>query len=255
MASACTRSKPRARAGSMPSCGGSACIGCWIRHVKLTHGFGRHLFLSQSCRELDFVAIGEYDCTISELAEALEQRGSLEDVSGLAWRSADGPCRSGERQLIVDMDELPWAAPVYKQFLNPRHYLFTIANQPMVMLISGRGCRARCFFCVYPQVMHGHDYRTRSPANVVAEMKWVQENMPEVREIVFEDDTFTSDRVRAQEIARLVKEEDVKLPFFANIRTNVDYETLAALKDAGLRQCATGFESGDATLLINMRKG
>ncbi|MGE5562867.1 MAG: B12-binding domain-containing radical SAM protein [Bacillota bacterium] len=209
----------------------------------------------ETCPELDFVAIGEYDYTISELAETLEHGGDLAAVAGLAWRGEDGPRRSGERKLITDMDELPWAAPVYKQFLNPRHYLFTIANQPMVMLISGRGCRARCFFCVYPQVMHGHDYRTRSPANVVAEMKWVQENMPEVREIVFEDDTFTSDRARAQEIARLVKAEGVKLPFFANIRTNVDYETLAALKDAGLRQCATGFESGDATLLINMRKG
>jgi radical SAM superfamily enzyme YgiQ (UPF0313 family) len=209
----------------------------------------------KSCPGLDYVAIGEYDYTISELAESLEQGRSVDTVPGLAWRDEDGPHRSAERPLIKDMDALPWAAPVYKQFLNPHHYLFTIANQPMVMLIGGRGCRARCFFCVYPQVMHGHDYRTRSPANVVAEMKWVQENMPEVKEIVFEDDTFTSDRARAQEIARLVKAEGVTLPFFANIRTNVDYETLTALKDAGLRQCATGFESGDATLLINMRKG
>jgi radical SAM superfamily enzyme YgiQ (UPF0313 family) len=103
--------------------------------------------------------------------------------------------------------------------------------------------------------MHGHDYRTRSPANVVAEMKWIQENMPEVREVVFEDDTFTSDRERAKEIARLVKQEGIRLPFFANIRVNVDRETLSALKQAGLRQCATGFESGDKTLLLNMRKG
>lgn len=207
------------------------------------------------CLALDFVAVGEYDKTISELAGALDKGASFKDVTGLAWRSEKGPVRSGERALIQDMDELPWVAPVYKEFLNPRHYLFTIANQPMVMLIGGRGCRARCFFCVYPQVMHGHDYRTRSPADVVAEMKWIQDNMPEVREIVFEDDTFTSDRPRAQEIARLVKQEGVTLPFFANIRVNVDYETLAALKEAGLRQCATGFESGDATLLVNMRKG
>ncbi|MCB2059966.1 MAG: radical SAM protein [Novosphingobium sp.] len=207
------------------------------------------------CEALDFVTVGEYDYTISELAEALDKGEGTEDVLGLAWRGGNGPQRSGERPLITDMDALPWAAPVYKKFLNPRNYLFTIANSPMVMLISGRGCRARCFYCVYPQVMHGHDYRTRSPADVVAEMKWIQENMPEVKEIVFEDDTFTSDRARAQEIAHLVKQEGVTLPFFANIRVNVDHDTLAALKDAGLRQCATGFESGDATLLVNMRKG
>jgi len=209
----------------------------------------------KQCPELDYVAVGEYDFTISELAEAIEANKPATRVDGLAWRSGKGSRRSNERALVTDMDSLPWIAPVYKQFLNPHQYLFTIANQPMVMLIGGRGCRARCFFCVYPQVMHGHDYRTRSPADVVAEMKWIQENMPEVQEVVFEDDTFTSDRERAREIARLVKQEGIRLPFFANIRVNVDYETLKALKEAGLRQCATGFESGDKTLLINMRKG
>ena len=204
---------------------------------------------------LDFVAIGEYDITITALANAIEQLMDPYGVEGLAWRGPNGPERNGNRALITDMDELPWIAPVYKQFLSPRNYLFTIANQPMVMLISGRGCRARCFFCVYPQVMHGHDYRTRSAADVVAEMKWIQDNMPEVQEIVFEDDTFTSDRERAKEIARLVKQEGITLPWFANIRVNVDYETLRALKEAGLRQCACGFESGDPTVLINMRKG
>jgi radical SAM superfamily enzyme YgiQ (UPF0313 family) len=220
-----------------------------------THVTARWEEALQQAEELDYVAIGEYDFTISELAEALDGGVDPAQVDGLAWRSAQGPRRGKERSLVQDMDSLPWIAPVYKEFLNPRNYLFTIANQPMVMLIGGRGCRARCFYCVYPQLMHGHDYRTRSPSDVVAEMKWIQENMPEVQEVVFEDDTFTSDRERAREIARLVKQEGVRLPFFANIRVNVDYETLKALKEAGLRQCATGFESGDKTLLLNMRKG
>src|SRR5690606_39022943 len=144
------------------------------------------------------------------------------------------PVRGPARLPIEDMDSLPWIAPIYERFLTPENYLFTIAGHPMVMLIGGRGCTARCFYCVYPQVMHGHVYRTRSPAHLVGEMKWVQENLPQVREIVFEDDTFTSDRPRAREIARLVKEAGVRLPWFANIRTNVDYETLAALKESGL---------------------
>lgn len=220
-----------------------------------THVTARWEEALRQCPTLDHVAIGEYDYTISELAEALDAGKPVASIDGLAWRESDGAKRSKERRLITDMNALPWIAPVYKQFLNPRHYLFTIANQPMIMLIGGRGCKARCFYCVYPQVMHGHDYRTRSAADVVAEMKWIQDNMPEVQEIVFEDDTFTSDRERAQEIARLVKQEGIRLPFFANIRVNIDYETLKSLKEAGLRQCATGFESGDKTLLLNMRKG
>ena len=221
-----------------------------------THATAEWRHALERCPELDFVAIGEYDFTILELAEALQQQASNPGhIAALATRIGGRPVRGPARPPIEDMDSLPWIAPIYKRFLTPRHYLFTIATHPMVMLIGGRGCTARCFYCVYPQVMHGHTYRTRSPEHLVCEMKWIQEHMPEVREIVFEDDTFTSDRTRAREIARLVREQGVRLPWFANVRTNIDFDTLAALKESGLRECATGFESGDDLVLANMRKG
>jgi len=125
----------------------------------------------------------------------------------------------------------------------------------MVMLIGGRGCVAKCTYCVYPQVMHGHAYRTRSPESVVGEMKWIQDHLPQVKEIVFEDDTFTGDRDYAKRVAELVREKGVTLPWFANVRTNTDRETLSLMKQAGFRCCATGFESGDDILLKNMWKG
>jgi anaerobic magnesium-protoporphyrin IX monomethyl ester cyclase len=214
--------------------------------------------------EIDFVAIGEYDYIVRDLAIALSESASSSDawlarlatIPALGFRRADGsPARGPVRPPIANVDELPWIAPIYKRFLNPRHYYFSLASNPMVMLIGGRGCQAKCTFCVYPQVMHGHQYRTRSPASIVGEMKWVQDHMPEVREIVFEDDTFTGDRAFATEVARLVKEQGVRLKWFANVRANVDKETLAHMAEAGFRCCATGFESGDALLLKNMWKG
>jgi len=213
---------------------------------------------------VDFVAIGEYDYVVRDLATALVEGKTasaagcegLADIAGLGSRSGDGAPRRGPvRPPIDDVDELPWIAPIYKRFLDPRHYYFSLASYPMVMLIGGRGCLAKCTYCVYPQVMHGHRYRTRSPASIVGEMKWVQDHMPQVREIVFEDDTFTGDREFAKEVARLVREQGVRLKWFANVRTNVDKETLAHMVEAGFRCCATGFESGDAVLLKNMWKG
>lgn len=206
-------------------------------------------------RQLDFVAIGEYDFTLLELANCLANKDDPADVAGLAFLHNNKPIQTAVRLPIENMDKLPWISPIYKRFLNINNYLFTIATHPMVMLIGGRGCKAKCFYCVYPQVMHGHAYRTRSPEHLVGEMKWIQENMPEINEIVFEDDTFTSDRKWAKEVARQIQEQGVTLPWFANIRTNTDYETLTALKSAGLRECATGFESADNTILLNMRKG
>lgn len=214
-----------------------------------------------ACELIDFVAIGEYDYIVRDLAAALQTDGEvaadrLLAIPALGLRTAAGsPARGPVRPPIDDVDALPWIAPIYKRFLEPRNYVFTLASHPMVMLIGGRGCQAKCTFCVYPQVMHGHEYRTRSPASIVGEMKWVQDNMPEVREIVFEDDTFTADREFAQEVARLVKAHGVRLPWFANVRVNVDRATLSHMAEAGFRCCATGFESGDPVLLKNIWKG
>ncbi|MEL6182593.1 MAG: radical SAM protein, partial [Myxococcota bacterium] len=220
-----------------------------------THATAEWQVALKQCPELDFVAIGEFDLTIVELAKALEEGKDPARVPGVGLMRDGEPVRGPARLPIEDMDTLPWIAPIYKRFLTPHNYLFTNAHQPMLMLIGGRGCKSRCFFCVYPQVMHGHTYRTRSPEHLVGEMKWIEDNMPEVKEIVFEDDTFTSDRAWAQRTAALIKEKGVTIPWFANIRTNVDYETLKALRQAGLRECATGFESADKTVLANMRKG
>ena len=206
--------------------------------------------------EIDYVAIGEYDETIAELADRLgDGREDVSDIPGLAFRNNGAPARSNNRPLIENLDALPWIAPIYKRFLDPRDYYFNLSYYPMVMLIGGRGCNSTCFYCVYPQVVHGHRYRHRSPEHIVGEMLWVQENMPEVKEITFEDDNFAADRQYAREFAALVKEKGVRLPFFANLRTTVDFETLKALKEAGLRNCAVGFESGDDVILRNMRKG
>jgi anaerobic magnesium-protoporphyrin IX monomethyl ester cyclase len=206
--------------------------------------------------EIDVAAIGEYDYTILELADMLEtNRKNYGEIFGLAFRRGANAVRSADRPLIQNLDDLPWIAPIYKRFLNPKNYYFNLSYYPMIMLIGGRGCNSMCFYCVYPQVVHGHAYRHRSPENIVGEMLWVQENMPEVREITFEDDNFGADRHYARRFAELVRERGVRLPFFANLRTTVDAETLKALRDAGLRNCAVGFESGDDQILRNMRKG
>lgn len=204
---------------------------------------------------VDVAAIGEYDLTIAELADALENNRPISAVPGIAFNDKGAIRRTAERPLIENLDDLPWIAPIYKRFLNPHDYYFNLSYHPMVMLIGGRGCNAVCFYCVYPQVVHGHRYRHRSPANIIGEMLWVQENMPEIREITFEDDNFAADRKFARDFAELVREKGVKLPFFANLRTTVDFETLKALKEAGLRNTAVGFESGDDGILRNMRKG
>lgn len=204
---------------------------------------------------LDGALLGEYDLTAVELARSLAANADLHDVAGLALVAGDQVTRTAARAPVDNLDDLPWVAPIYKRFLPIDAYNFSLAHHPMVMLISGRGCPNNCFFCLYPQVMHGRRYRARSPEHVVGEMEYIAREMPEVREIVFEDDTFTADENRAIEIARLKTERGITLPFFANLRVNTQPETIRALVAAGLRSCAVGFEAAGEEALAHMQKG
>jgi radical SAM superfamily enzyme YgiQ (UPF0313 family) len=77
--------------------------------------------------------------------------------------------------------------------------------------------------------------------------------MPEVREIMFDDDTFTDSRPRAEEIARGLGKLGVT--WSCNAKANVPYSTLKAMKENGLRLLLVGYESGDDTILLNIKKG
>ena len=201
------------------------------------------------------VATAEYDLTVAELADALNSDADPLSVPGLIWRQDGEIQRSPRRQLLEDLDQLPWIAPVYKQFLDVRNYYFGLANFPMLMLISGRGCPSRCFYCVYPQIMHGHQYRVRSAEHLVGEMAWIERNLPQIREIVFEDDTFGASPRRTEAICEEILRRNIRLPWFANLRVNTSARLLKLMRRAGLRNCAVGFESGSPELLKAMRKG
>jgi radical SAM superfamily enzyme YgiQ (UPF0313 family) len=155
--------------------------------------------------------------------------------------------------MIENMDELPWVAPVYKRDLKIDNYFIGYLKHPYVSIYTGRGCRSKCTFCLWPQTVGGHRYRVRSPQNVVDEVRWIQENMPEVKEIFFDDDTFTDFRPRAEEIARGLGKLGVT--WSCNAKANVPYQTLKVMKDNGLRLLLVGYESGNDQILHNIRKG
>ena len=204
---------------------------------------------------LDAVAVGEYDYTIRDLAQALETGESPSTVPGLAWRRADGAItRPEEREKIEDLDALPFVASVYKKHLQYKNYFFAAAQYPMMMIITGRGCPFKCFFCVYPQVFHSRKYRQRSPENVVAEFEYIKTNFPEVREVAIEDDCFTANPGRVRAICRLLIERKLGMTWYCNARGDVDYETLKLMRRAGCRLVIVGFESANQQVLDLMHK-
>jgi hopanoid biosynthesis associated radical SAM protein HpnJ len=199
---------------------------------------------------IDFVAREEFDFTIAEIAAGRP----LAEVTGVTYRDPDGgAAATADRPVLEDMDRLPYVTDVYHRDLTIEDYYIGYLKHPYVSLYTGRGCRSRCTFCLWPQTVGGHRYRTRSTAHVLGEMARIRELFPQVKEVFFDDDTFTDDRRRAEEIARGMGR--LGLTWSCNAKANVPYETLKVLRDNGLRLLLVGYESGNQQILINIKKG
>lgn len=204
----------------------------------------------------DGIVSGEYEIPLMALAGALERGEDPNDVPGLWLRGdRDGHRFTGTAGMLEDLDALPFVSSVYASHLDVRHYNNPNALYPQVMVMGGRGCPHGCTFCVFPQILQGRGFRCRSVENIVAEMLWVEQNLPEVRAVFFEDDTISVDRERLRRLARTMIDSGVTISWSSNMRANVDPETLELCAEAGLRQVCVGFESGSDTMLANMHKG
>jgi len=206
---------------------------------------------------IDFVAREEYDFTILEIAEGKP----LAEVAGITWRGPEGAfIRNKDRAPIEDMDVLPMVSPVYKRDLTIEKYFGGYLRHPYVSFYTGRGCKSRCTFCLWPQTISGHNYRVRSIPKVIEEVEYILRELPQVKEIFFDDDTLTDNRPRVEELARELGRLGFGKPGFpaswsCNAKANVPYDTLKIMKEGGCRLLLVGYESGNQKILHNIKKG
>jgi len=209
---------------------------------------------------LEAVAVREYELTVRDWLEAKSCGADLSAVDGLVWRNTN----SGEsetisnkpREPIKNLDELPFVSEVYKRFLHTPDYFYGHSLWPLVVFDTSRGCPYHCSFCVYPQTFSGHIMRYRSVANVADEFEFVSREMPEIKTVMLEDDTFIISKPRTMELAQELIRRANKLPFDANCRADIgaEGELLSALHKAGARLFCVGFESGDVDVINGMKK-
>src|SRR6476660_1680143 len=199
---------------------------------------------------IDFVARNEFDFTIKEVAEGRD----LARIAGVSWRRADGSIVHNEdRAILPNMDELPFVTPVYKRDLVIENYFGGYLKHPYISFYTGRGCKSRCTFCLWPQTVGGHRYRVRSVGHVMDELAWARSAFPQVKEFFFDDDTLTDNLPRVEALAREIGK--LGLTWSCNAKANVPRQTLKAMKDNGLRLLLVGYESGNQRILHNIKKG
>ena len=200
---------------------------------------------------IDIAARKEFDHSMVEVAQDME----WEKIAGISYRAGGALHHNPDRPMLTNeqLDQLPFVTEVYDQNLDYLKYNSPYCHYPYVSMYTGRGCPARCTFCLWPQVTQGHQYRVRSPENVYEEVAAMKSKFPKMKELFFDDDTFTADAARARKIAQLLK--PLGITWSTNSRANVDYETLKVMKEGGLRLFVVGYESGNAEILKNIKKG
>lgn len=200
-------------------------------------------------KAIDFVTTGEFDFAVAEIAKGTP----LDRVAGIAYRENGNVKRTPDRPPLQDLDSLPFVTDVYARDLVIEQYYNGYLKHPYVSFYTGRGCRARCTYCLWPQTISGHVYRVRSTEKVYDEMVNAKRLFPQAKEFFLDDATFTDNPSRAMEIAGRFK--GLGITWSCNARPNVAKDTLRVLKESGLRLLTVGFESGNQQILNNIKKG
>jgi radical SAM superfamily enzyme YgiQ (UPF0313 family) len=205
---------------------------------------------------VDAVVRGEFEFTAADLARALDDGTSLDQVAGLTCRDASGDVhRNPDRPLFEPLDGMPFPARHIVKGDGYRAGIYS-GGSPTAM-VSSRGCPYRCTFCLWPDVLYGHKFRARSAKNVVDEIEEAVRTYGH-DEIYFDDDTFTIDRQRVMDICRMIQERGLEkeVEWIAQCRVDtVDREMLEAMKAANCGYILFGVESGSPQMLKRMKKG
>lgn len=217
-----------------------------------THASAMPKSVLESAPELSGVIIGEYETPLEEIVRAFGEGKGFDNLEGVY--TLHNPITTRNRYL-ENLEERPFVSEIYKRFVPIEAYFNPNAHYPMVAIFTGRGCPFRCSFCVFPQTLTGHCYRKRSVDSIIEEFAWIEQNLPQVKGVFIEDDTFTADPERVMEFCRKFRGMNSKLSWSANARADVSLELLQEMKKSGLRALCAGFESGSQKLLNNICKG
>jgi len=201
------------------------------------------------CRSIDAVIRREFDYPSLEIS----QNRPWSQIKGLTYRKGKQIIKNEEREIVKDLDKIPFVSKIYKRDLKINSYHLPFALYPYISIYAGRGCPNRCTFCLWPQTFTGHLYRKRTVDNVIQEIIYIKKNLPQIKEIFFDDDTFTIDKKWVIEFCNKVA--PLLVTWSCNARADLDFSLLRKMKKAGCRVLVVGYESADDQILFNIKKG
>jgi anaerobic magnesium-protoporphyrin IX monomethyl ester cyclase len=202
----------------------------------------------------DFVLLGEAEQTLTELIAAIEQQTDFLSIAGIAYQQNTAIIKTVKRNVLKDLDSLPFPAwdlvdiePYRKTWMKHKGYF-------SMNMATTRGCPFKCNWCAKP--IYGNRYNSRSPQNVVAELKMLNEKF-NFDHIWFCDDIFGLKPGWVHEFADCLEKEKLSFRFKIQARADLLLQEnyIRDLARAGCENAWMGAESGSQKILDAMDKG
>ena len=202
----------------------------------------------------DFVIIGEAEQTLLELVNTIKSGDDHQHICGIAYLKDGIPYKTLGRPLTKNLDSIPLPAWDLVDIKPYRDSWLKNAGYFSVNMSTTRGCPFKCNWCAKP--IYGNRYNTRSPENVISELKLLKQ-MFGMDHIWFCDDIFGLKPGWVLEFARLVEQENLYFEYKIQSRADLLLEenTVQALAASGCENVWIGAESGSQKILDAMDKG
>ena len=201
----------------------------------------------------DIAMIGEGEDSIIEVTDYFTGHSDkkIEDIKGIVFEKDGEIERTEKRNLISDLDVIPFPARDTMNMAKDR--------KSTVNILTARGCMGNCLFCsvnAINKLSNGNKWRGRSVDSIVDELEQLQ-NMG-VKYIKVIDDSFLEperDEQWAKEFCEKVKARGIDVSLRGSLKADqVEEEKIKYLKEAGFHSFACGIENGSNTALKRMNK-
>jgi anaerobic magnesium-protoporphyrin IX monomethyl ester cyclase len=205
---------------------------------------------------VDCVVIGEGEITVQELVERLLKEQPIAGIPGIAYRRGGEITQTESRNPIFELDSLPfpdYSLIDFDAFTNRYLTFSSKIYKPHANILTTRGCPFRCMYC---HNIHGKKFRTRSPENVLSEIRSLYEEYG-FRDFQIIDDIFNLDVKRAKLICDLILKSGMRitLSFPNGVRGDMmDEELIEKMAAAGTKFISYAIETASPRLQRMIRK-
>lgn len=204
-------------------------------------------------RVITKLIVGQFEYPVAELAAGQPPA----EVRNLVRKEGAGIVRNPVRPYLTgeELDAIPFVSRFLASQVDLRRYKTPSELFPYMDILTGRGCcYGHCTYCLWVHTyVCGTSYSVRSIGNVIEELRYIERELPQVRSVMLQDDTFPDARAREFSEAKLAA--GIRLPWSCYARGNMSYEVMALMKRAGCLNLHVGYESADPEVLQRIKKG